>query len=143
MAQLGNERRVYIVTAGDFPGTLTWLTGEQTNSYNLTSEALETSDKSTIWAQFISGKRGATLEVTVYVDDTNAQQKTALNALYNGEEIKVFVGAQETSGGDTVYRGDLLNAIVTAISDTNDNGSVATRNISLTVNGEPNTLQPA
>lgn len=142
MAQLGNERRVYIVT-GTGIGTFTWLTGEQTNSYNRTAEAIETSDKSTVWAQFISGKRGATLEVTVYVDDTNAQQKAALAALHNGDEIKVFVGAEETSGNDTVYRGEMFFAIVTAISDTNDNGSVSTRNISLTANGEPSSLEPA
>ena len=55
MAQLGNTRRVYIVT-GTTP-TYTVLAGEQTNSVNRTAEAIEVSDKSSDWAQFISGKK--------------------------------------------------------------------------------------
>ena len=55
MAVLGNTRRVYIVT-GTTTLTYTWLTGEQTNNFNRTSEALEYSDKSTVWAQFLAGK---------------------------------------------------------------------------------------
>ena len=57
MAQLGNNRKVYIVT-GTTTLTYTWLAGEQTNNFNRTAEAIETSDKSTEWAQFISGKKG-------------------------------------------------------------------------------------
>lgn len=36
MATLGNNRRVYIVTTASSTTTYTWLTGEQTNSFNLT-----------------------------------------------------------------------------------------------------------
>lgn len=135
MATLGNNRRVYIVTTNSSTTTYTWLTGEQTNSFNLTSEAIETSDKSTEWAQFISGKKGATAEVTVYADNTNAQQQAALKALTTGADVKVFIGALTGTSTKTPSEGDVFSAVVTAISDTSDNGAVATRSISLTANG--------
>ena len=131
MAQLGNVRRAYIA-AGSTGTPTAWLTGEQTNSFNRTAEAIEVSDKSTIWAQFISGKRGATAEVTVYVDDTDAQQKAVLNALHEGTNVRVFIGVLSSK---TPSQGDVFTAVVTAVSDTNDNGSVATRSISLTATG--------
>ena len=134
MAVLGNTRRVYIVT-GTTTLTYTWLTGEQTNNFNRTSEALEYSDKSTVWAQFLAGKRGATAEVTVYVDDSNAQQKAALKVLHDGETVKVFIGTLGTGTNPAPSEGDVFEAIVNAISDTNDNGAVATRTMSLTATG--------
>ena len=82
MAVLGNTRRVYIVT-GTTTLTYTWLAGEQTNSFNRTAEGIDTSDKSTVWAQFLSGKKGATAEVTVFTDDTSTEpQHAALSALH-------------------------------------------------------------
>jgi len=134
MAELGNNRRVYIVT-GTGTLTYTWLSGEQTNSFNRTAEAIETSDKSTQWAQFLSGKKGATAEVTVYTDDSNVQQKAALTGLHNGSTVKVFIGTLTTGTNPAPSAGDLFDAVVTAISDTNDNGAVASRSISLTATG--------
>ena len=131
MAQLGNERRVYIVT-GTTP-TYTVMAGEQSNSFNRTAEAIEVSDKSTAWAQFISGKKGATAEVTVFLDDlSTTQQHVALQALAAGSTVKVFIGTLSSSSPS---QGDLFDAIITAISDTNDNGAVATRTLSLTATG--------
>ena len=131
MAQLGNERRVYIVT-GTTP-TYTVMAGEQSNSFNRTAEAIEVSDKSTAWAQFISGKKGATAEVTVFLDDlSTTQQHVALQALAAGSTVKVFIGTLSTGSPS---QGDLFDAIITAISDTNDNGAVATRTLSLTATG--------
>ena len=75
MSKLGNVMRAYIKVSTAY----TWLTGEQSNRLNMTAEAVETSDKSTVWAQFISGKKGATAEVTVFADNTDAAQKEALN----------------------------------------------------------------
>lgn len=131
MAVLGNTRRVYIVT-GTTTLTYTWLTGEQTNSFNRTGEALEYSDKSTVWSQFLSGKKGATAEVTVYTSDSDLQQKAALTALHNGTTVKVFIGTLSSSAPS---EGDVFDAIVTAISDTNDTGAVASRSMSLTATG--------
>ena len=134
MAELGNNRRVYIVTG---TGTLTYtvLAGEQTNNFNRTAEAIETSDKSAIWAQFISGKKGATAEVTVYTNDTDLQQKAALAGLHTGVKVKVFIGTLTTGTNPAPSAGDLFEAYVTAISDTNDNGAVASRSLSLTATG--------
>jgi len=132
MATLGNNRKAYI-TIGSSGTPTTWLSGEQTNSFNRTAEAIEVSDKSTDWAQFIAGKKGATAEITVYTDDTSAgPQYNAIKALHQGSEVRVFIGVLS---GSSASQGDVFTAIVTAISDTNDNGSVATRNISLTATG--------
>lgn len=134
MAQLGNTRRVYIVT-GSSSKTYTWLSGEQNNSFNRTAEAIEDSDKSTEWAQFLSGKKGATAEVTVYTDDNDAQQKTALAALEAGTPVSVFIGTLSSGSSPAPSEGDAFKAIITAINDTNDNGAVASRSLSLTATG--------
>ena len=133
MAELGNNRRVYL-TLGSSGTPTTWLSGEQSNTFNRTAEAIEVSDKSTVWAQFISGKKGATAEVTVFTDDTSAgPQYNAIKALHTGATVRVFIG---TLNGSSPTQGDIFTAIVTAISDTNDQGTVATRSISLTASGE-------
>lgn len=134
MAQLGNTRRVYIVT-GSSSKTYTWLSGEQNNSFNRTAEAIEDSDKSTKWAQFLSGKKGATAEVTVYTDDNDAQQKAALAALEAGTPVSVFIGTLSSGSSPAPSEGDAFKAIITAINDTNDNGAVASRSLSLTATG--------
>ena len=134
MAQLGNTRRVYIVTGSSLK-TYTWLSGEQNNSFNRTAEAIEDSDKSTEWAQFLSGKKGATAEVTVYTDDNDAQQKAALAALEAGTPVSVFIGTLSSGSSPAPSEGDAFKAIITAINDTNDNGAVASRSLSLTATG--------
>jgi hypothetical protein len=135
MAELGNNRRVYIVTGTAQSPTYTVLAGEQTNNCNRTAEASETSDKSAVWAQFISGKKGATADVTVYTNDADAQQKAALNGLHTGATVKVFIGTLSTAATPAPTQGDLFEALVTAISDTNDNGAVASRSLSRTATG--------
>lgn len=128
MAQLGNVNKFYIKIST----TWTWLTGEQNNSFNRTAEAIEVSDKSTDWAQFIAGKKGATAEVTVFADNSNAAQKNVLSAFASGAEVDFFIGELSTN---TPSSGDVGKAIITAISDTNDFGAVSSRSISLTVTG--------
>lgn len=136
MAVLGNERRCYITTAEG--GTYTWLAGEQNNSFNRSAEAIEVSDKSTDWTQFIAGKKNATAGVTVFVDDTaSAPQHQMLSALHKGTTVYCFIGKLGGTGSQTPSEGDLFEAIVTECSDTNDFGAVATRSISLQVTGEP------
>lgn len=128
MAQLGNVNKFYIKIST----TWTWLTGEQNNSFNRTAEAIEVSDKSTDWAQFIAGKKGATAEVTVFADNTDNAQKNVLSSFASGAEVDFFIGELSTN---TPSSGDAGKAIITAISDTNDFGAVSSRNISLTVTG--------
>lgn len=132
-AILGNKNRFYVKigTAESY----TWLVGEQSNSVNRTQEAVETSDKSTDWAQFIGGKKGATIEATLFADNSEAGQQEVLKALHNGTNLKFFVGQLGTGANPTPSDGEVGEAVVTAIGDTNDFGAVSTRNLSLTVTG--------
>lgn len=128
MAQLGNVNKFYIKIST----TYTWLTGEQNNSFNRTAEAIEVSDKSTDWAQFISGKKGATAEVTIFADNSNAAQKNVLSSFNSGSEVDIFIGVLSSNSPSS---GDVAKAIITAVNDTNDFGAVSTRSISLTITG--------
>lgn len=141
MAELGNNRKCYIGTS--ISGTWTWLSGEQSSSLNRSNTAVETSDKRSTWQQFICGIKGATADVTVFTDDTDAQQMAIIAALAGGTNVFVFIGELSTSGSTTTLSaGDAFEAVVTAVNDTNDNGSVASRSISLTATG-PVTHYPA
>lgn len=132
-AILGNKNRFYVKIGN--ATTYTWLTGEQSNSVNRTQEAIEVSDKSTDWAQFIGGKKGATIEATIFADNSDAAQQEVLKGLYNGEKVKFFVGQLGTGENPSPSDGEVGEAVVTAIGDTNDFGAVSTRNVSLTVDG--------
>ena len=129
MAKLGNVMKAYIKVSNAY----TWLTGEQSNSVNITAEAIEVSDKSTVWAQFIPGKKGATIEVTVFADNTDPAQKEALDSIHAGDTVDIFVG---TLSSNSPTSGDAGTGIVTSVSDTNDFGAVSTRSISITASGE-------
>lgn len=132
--RLGNERKFYLVS-GSTSTSYTALAGEQTNSFNRSADAIECSDKTTVWKDFLAGIRGATADVTVYADDTDAEQKSLISSFAAGEIVNCFVGVLGT--GSTPSEGDVFSAIITAINDTNDNGSVATRQLSLQVKGAP------
>lgn len=138
MAKLGNVRKFYLTT-GKSAGTFTWLKGEQNNSFNRTAEAIEVSDKSNDWAQFISGKKGATASVTVFTDDSASEpQHKMISSLHNGQPVFGFIGELSgDTGSATPTEGDLFEAIITGISDTNDYGSVASRSLDLTITGAP------
>ena len=136
MAELGNTRRVYIVT-GD-GNTYTALKGEQTNSVNRSAESIDISDKDTgAWGSTMAGKKSLTVDVTVYADNT--EQKAFLDAFYKDQTVKVFVG--KLGSGNTPAEGEAFDAVIVSISDTNDAGAVATRAMSLASKGEP-TIYP-
>ena len=138
MAELGNTRRVYIVAGTG--NTYTVLKGEQSNSVNRSAESIDISDKdSGAWGNTMAGKKSFTLDVTVYADNNDAQQKAMLSAFYKDETIKVFVG--KLGEGNTPAEGELFDAVIVSISDTNDSGAVATRSLSLASKGAP-TLYP-
>lgn len=138
MAELGNTRRVYIVT-GD-GNTYNVLKGEQNNSVNRSAESIDISDKdSGAWGSTMPGKKSFTLDVTVYADNTDEQQKAILKAFYTDQTVKVFVG--KLGEGNTPAEGEAFDAVITSISDTNDAGAVATRSMSLASKGAP-TLYP-
>ena len=131
-ATLGNSRKAYIGATSGSSTTYSWLTGEQSNTLTINANQVEVSDKSTVWQKFISGVKGATAEVTVFADNNDTQQKAVIAGLFNGQDVAVFIGTLDNS---TPSEGDAFMAVVNSVSDTNDNGSVSTRTISLTANG--------
>jgi TP901-1 family phage major tail protein len=138
MAELGNTRRVYIVAGSG--GTYTALKGEQSNSVNRSAESIDISDKdSGAWGSTMAGRKSLTVDVTVYADNTDAQQKAMLDAFYKDQVVKVFIG--KLGSDNTPAEGEMFDAVITSISDTNDAGAVATRALSLASKGEP-TIYP-
>lgn len=134
--QLGNHIKAYI-RCESVEGSLdvyTWLGGEQSNSVNRTAEAVEVSDKSDDWAQFIAGKRGATIEITVFADADDAAQLASIEELVAGARVEYAIGGINEDDDEPEF-GESGVAIITAVSDTNDFGSVASRTISLTATG--------
>ena len=132
MAELGNTRRVYIIT-GD-GGNYTALKGEQSNNVNRSAESIDISDKDTgSWGSTMAGKKSLTVDVTVYADNT--EQKVFLDAFYKDQTVKVFIG--KLGDGNTPVEGEAFDAVITSISDTNDAGAVATRSMSLASKGAP------
>lgn len=129
MAILGNKNRFYIKSGNSY----TWLAGEQSNNVNRTQEAIEVSDKSTDWTQYIGGKKGFTIDGSVHADNNDAAQVALLKALYNGEEVDVFIG--QLGNNSEPSDGEVGKGIVTSIGDTNDFGAVASRSISITGSG--------
>ena len=137
MAYLGNKIRAFIRTVAQYEddGKFRWLAGEQSNNYNRTAEAVEASDKSDVWAKYIPGKLGGTIEVTVYASTQSEGQMGALNELATGTPVEFLIGEIDPDTPSAIS-GDYGLAVVTAISDTNDFGAVASRTISLQVTGE-------
>ena len=132
MAELGNIRRVYIIT-GD-GNTYTALKGEQSNSVNRSAESIDISDKDTgSWGSTMAGKKSLTVDVTVYADNT--EQKVFLDAFYKDQTVKVFIG--KLGDGNTPVEGEAFDAVITSISDTTDAGTVATRSMRLASKGAP------
>lgn len=134
MAVIGNDRKFYLTTSSH--ASYNWLKGEQSNSFSRSAETIEISDKDTTWAKFISGKKSATANVTVNLDDSaTEQQHSLLKSLHSGEAVYCFVGT--LGSGSTPSEGDVFQAIITGINDTNDQDAVASREISLQITGEP------
>ena len=133
MAKAGRKVKAYVGVTASNSTTYNWLTGEQSNSLNKTQAQLEVTDKSSDWQKFEAGIKGATAEITLFVDNTDTQQKALLNSLHNGVKVPIFIGELESNAPAD---GDTFMALVTAISDTNEVGGVATRTVSLVADGE-------
>lgn len=132
----GNIRRFFLTTAA--AANMTWLTGEQSNSYSRSTETIDVTDKDGEWAKFIAGRRSATADVTVFLDDTaDAPQHKLLEALHAGDTVYCFIGTLGTGTNPAPATGDLFEAVITAANDTNDKDAVAQRQFTLQVTGEP------
>lgn len=134
MAELGNKNRVYIVAGAG--NTYTVMKGEQSNSVNRSAESIDISDKdSGDWGDTMSGKKSLSMDVTVYADNKDENQKAILTAFYKGESVKVFQG--KLGDDETPTEGELFSAEIISIGDTNDAGAVSTRAMSLQSKGKP------
>lgn len=137
----GNKRRVYLTTGGSTP-TDTWIAGEQSNSVNYTNNALDASDKSTEWDQFISGNKNWTVNATFNLDNSSSQeQKKLLQALVNGTAVSLFVG--ELGSGSGRAEGMAGSGIVTSISETAERNGIISREVTIQGSGAPTIVYPA
>lgn len=136
----GNKRRVYLTTGSG--NTRTWIAGEQSNSIDYTNNALDASDKSTEWDQFISGNKNWTATATFNLDNAaSSQQKTLLQSLINGAAVSIFIG--ELGSGNAIAEGMAGSAIITSISETAERNGIITREITFTGSGAPTMTFPA
>ena len=134
MAELGNANRVYVVAGTG--NTYTVMKGEQSNSVNRSAESIDISDKdSGSWGNTMPGKKSLNLDITVYADNTDENQKTLLKAFYKGETIKIFQG--KLGSGNAPTEGELFEAEIMSINDANDAGAVSTRSMSVASKGAP------
>lgn len=134
MAKAGRKNKAYVGATAGNSTTYSWLTGEQSNTLNLTQAQLEVTDKSSDWQQFEAGIKGATAEITIFADNADAQQVAVLKSLYKGQKVPIFIG--ELGSNEAPSDGEIFMALVTAISNTNEVSGVATRNVSLVADGE-------
>lgn len=130
--KLGNDWKMYVGTkAAIADGNYTVLMGEQNSSLNITSDLIETTAKEA-WKTFMAGTKGATGNVTLFADVTDAQQKTLLASLFSGAEVFCFFGDLSDSTKPVGYS---FTALVGSIGETADKGSVLSRDVALTATG--------
>lgn len=126
MPELGNNRKVYVGSESSYA----YLVGETSNNLSINNNAVEVSDKSSQFQDFIGGLVGGNGSVTVHADDNDAQQIALLNSLIMGTKVNIFKGTLGSGSGLTGAKGMSFQAIITSVSDTDDNGSVSTRDFS-------------
>lgn len=131
MAKIGFNKKMYLQVNGS---TYTMLKGETSSSFNLSADALEISDKETSWRKYIAGYKGGTADATIYADSEDASQVHLLKAIFEGNEVKCFVG--EVGSNNAPADGYAFSAIVTSIGETYDTGSAVARSVSLQITGE-------
>lgn len=131
MAKIGFDKKLYLQVGGS---TYTMLKGETSSSINLSADALEVSDKETSWRKYVAGYKGGTVDATIYADSEDTTQKHLLSAIFEGTEVKCFIG--EVGASNTPADGYAFAALVTSIGETYDTGSAIARSISLQITGE-------
>lgn len=141
--QSGNSRKIYLTVgaSGNGAGTDTWIAGEQSNSVDLNNNAIDASDKSTAWDQFISGNKNWTAQATFNLDNSSSeQQKKLLQSLVSGEKVKIFIGILSSNTRSEGIAGD---AIITAISESAERNGIVSRQVSFQGTGAPTPVFPS
>ena len=143
MPKTGNKHRVYLTTpgSGSGAGTDTWIAGEQSNSFDMNAAAIDTSDKSSAWDQFIPGNKNWTATATFNLDNSATNgQKTLLQSIINGTEVQLFIGELNNSARS---EGKAGKAIVTAVSENSERNNVLSRTITFQGTGAVTLVFPS
>jgi len=137
----GNKHRVYLTTGSGSGASDTWIAGEQSNTVDFSNNAIDASDKSTEWDQFISGNKNWTASATFNLDSSASNgQKTLLQSLVSGAKVKVFIGEVSNSARSEGTAGE---AIITAISQTAERNGILSRQVTFQGTGAPTIVYPS
>lgn len=137
----GNKHRVYLTTGSGSGASDTWIAGEQSNTVDFNNNAIDASDKSTEWDQFISGNKNWTASATFNLDSSASNgQKTLLQSLVSGAKVKVFIGEVNNSARSEGTAGE---AIITAISQTAERNGILSRQVTFQGTGAPTIVYPS
>ena len=133
MAVSGRTRKIYLSVEGG--ATNTWITGEISNSLDISRETFGGADKSSLWDDFFAGKGSWSGSASFNLDNTaNGGQISLLNSIIAGTYVYLFVGELN---GNAQSDGIFGKAIVTSVSESNADGSVSSRDISFQGCGAP------
>jgi len=134
MAVSGRARKIYLSVEGR--ATNTWITGEISNSLDISRETFGGADKSSLWDDFFAGKGSWSGSASFNLDNTaGGGQISLLNSIIAGTYVYLFVG--ELNSGGAQSNGIFGKAIVTSVSESNADGSVSSRDISFQGCGAP------
>lgn len=133
--KLGNKNKIYMTdNLAEAPGdtqSTDWIAGETTNTINFNGNQIEVSDKSSgAWQKFIPGVKGATIDATFNTLDADPKQTALLDSFIEGQTVFLFVGDLEANTGYA------CEAIISSITETNDNAAISSRSFSFVANGE-------
>lgn len=135
----GNKHRVYLTTGTGTP-TDTWIAGEQSNNVDFTNNAIDASDKSTEWDQFISGNKSWSATATFNLDDSASEgQKSLLQSLVSGDKVRIFIGEVANNSRSEGTAGE---AIITAISQSAERNGILSRQVTFQGTGAPTIIYP-
>lgn len=133
MAVSGRTRKIYLSVEGG--ATNTWITGEISNSLDISRETFGGADKSSLWDDFFAGKGSWSGSASFNLDNTaGGGQISLLNSIIAGTYVYLFVGELN---GTAQSNGIFGKAIVTSVSESNADGSVSSRDISFQGCGAP------
>lgn len=134
MAINGNGKKVYL-TSGKGSGTFTWVAGETSSNISLQRNMIETSDKSSMFANFLAGRMSGTASVSVNLDETATEsQRAMVQAFYNGQKVFVFQG---DISGDQPVAGTAYEALISGLDRDYPDDAVVTATFNLQICGEP------
>lgn len=134
MAVSGRTRKIYLsVEEGS---TNTWISGEISNSLDISRETFGGADKTSLWDDFFAGKGSWSGSASFNLDNTaGGGQISLLNSIIAGTYVYLFVGELDGTGAQS--DGIFGKAIVTSVSESNADGSVSSRDISFQGCGAP------